>query len=651
MVYSTTNKYLGIVQSIYDNAQIYVIAESSDEFKLITEKDKRKLFPPNGLVFAPSLFKRIPDIKVNDLIEFDCTENEKKFDKDKTKDSLIINPNSVKKHYIKLICGESKISNYHFDIKNYDFRLKGYHGDFYVYHAQKVYGRFRMDGAKVIPAYKKNIYAWDESSCLIYKYGPYNLYLLKEPLGELSPIDCMDETQLFEWFRNLLKSVKNNEVQQLDNKTNWRKEIPELFKSMEDIELLKVRFDRIKKIMANSNESKKSFLNFLNSPEITNFIKNPDNDSNLLLKTDIGKDYNQELEKEKVELLEQINALQSVILVKENEFNDLIDNINKKTSTKEREFQHEIDYLREDIKNKEQLLLTKNNEIESLRIEILSLKKGANQNTQNVSTSEITYKDVSKRENDLTPESLITFITELYKKNLQPLENGFVLQRVEKQSDHSLCTNIQDFIIQLENCLTLSGINKKLARTLIDLTRTYNAIIVSKIEIAIAFIKATANAVYIIQQVEPDWLHFSDFWRNGIGSIWKSAHNHPDIIHVLLLEDVNLASPECYARPLLDLISGFRDIIPFGETSYPRNLIIFASIISYNNPEIGLPIIKNTFKNWGAIGFTEEVFGDRVQNNKEIISKYVDINLLKKISSVVDIKLIKENVEKEFQRI
>ena len=114
-----------------------------------------------------------------------------------------------------------------------------------------------------------------------------------------------------------------------------------------------------------------------------------------------------------------------------------------------------------------------------------------------------------------------------------------------------------------------------------------------------SYAATTNNAFYIIQQIEPDWLHFSDFWKNGLGAIWKSAHDYPDKLHFLFLEDINMSSPECYARPLLDMITGIRMLIPFGKTQYPGNLKIIATKISTENPEIGLPLIRTNFHGMG----------------------------------------------------
>src|SRR5258708_2934312 len=110
------------------------------------------------------------------------------------------------------------------------------------------------------------------------------------------------------------------------------------------------------------------------------------------------------------------------------------------------------------------------------------------------------------------------------------------------------------------------------------------------------------NCKLFIQQVEADWLKFESFYDNGLSEIWQSAHDNPEIIHFLLLEDINMAPIECYARPLLDLIVGLRKTLPGLQTPWPENLWIFGIPIEKGEePGFGVPLLINSFKHWGAM--------------------------------------------------
>ena len=77
----------------------------------------------------------------------------------------------------------------------------------------------------------------------------------------------------------------------------------------------------------------------------------------------------------------------------------------------------------------------------------------------------------------------------------------------------------------------------------------------------------------------------------------------PCLLVIYFLEDVNLSSPECYAKPLLDVVRVIRKRIPYAESSYPQNLRILMTKASVEDPAIGLPVIQDTFDCVGFYGF------------------------------------------------
>src|SRR5262249_49776006 len=81
------------------------------------------------------------------------------------------------------------------------------------------------------------------------------------------------------------------------------------------------------------------------------------------------------------------------------------------------------------------------------------------------------------------------------------------------------------------------------------------------------------TATIQIVQVEPTWLCFADAWKGFVEQCWRAAYQKPESLHLLLFEDVNRALPECWARPWLDLIAGFREVLPVEEQfGWPENL-------------------------------------------------------------------------------
>lgn len=110
------------------------------------------------------------------------------------------------------------------------------------------------------------------------------------------------------------------------------------------------------------------------------------------------------------------------------------------------------------------------------------------------------------------------------------------------------------------------------------------------------------NVKYCVLQIEPDWLRFLDFWDSGLKTIWESAQEATDFFHFLIIRDINLASPECWAKPLLDLWTGNRTSLPYSEGGWPDNLWIFATRVSSEPPhDIGLPLYKKNFRQWAVL--------------------------------------------------
>ena len=245
--------------------------------------------------------------------------------------------------------------------------------------------------------------------------------------------------------------------------------------------------------------------------------------------------------------------------------------------------------------------------------------------------------------------SIIKEVLGIFGKSENTVSNqldSFIMESVVRANSVSLFSTRDEFVKELQFQLNRYGLIPNYADRLLNVASIYKAMFVKDIKMGIAIVEATGNAKYIIQQVEPDWLHFKDFWSNGLGAIWESAHKSPDTLHFLLLQDINLSSPECYARPLLDMMNGVRKHIPYSGTVYPNNLKIIATKISIAEPEIGLPLIAETFKGWGAVGISGEIYRER---DGEYISSpgYLNTKTFEdyktKIHDKGDIKLIVGN--------
>jgi len=116
----------------------------------------------------------------------------------------------------------------------------------------------------------------------------------------------------------------------------------------------------------------------------------------------------------------------------------------------------------------------------------------------------------------------------------------------------------------------------------------------------LAYYEAMGGTATIqVVQVEPTWLCFVDAWKGFVEQFWRAAYQQPDSLHLLLFEDVNRALAECWARPWLDLLAGFREVLPVAEQfGWPENLRIMACLAE---DQAALPLSKTVVQHWAAV--------------------------------------------------
>lgn len=102
-----------------------------------------------------------------------------------------------------------------------------------------------------------------------------------------------------------------------------------------------------------------------------------------------------------------------------------------------------------------------------------------------------------------------------------------------------------------------------------------------------------------VVNVQPIWLGFEDLWRGGLGCIWERATRDDTTVELVFLRDFNRALPQCYARPLLDMIAGYADTLPDpGSGCWPRNLRLMACP---SLPDESLPLTTEVVHHFAAV--------------------------------------------------
>jgi hypothetical protein len=181
-------------------------------------------------------------------------------------------------------------------------------------------------------------------------------------------------------------------------------------------------------------------------------------------------------------------------------------------------------------------------------------------------------------------------------------------------------SDLNEFVNLVNNSiLTNENGKSRYAHKVIHQFKDHKCFLCQDIRIAIQIARLSNNCKVLIQQVEPDWLKFDSLYNNGLEHMWRSAHSNPEMLHFFVLEDLNMASIECYGRPLLDLVNGIRHKLPSTDLPWPENLWIFGAPIAHVSENFGLPLIRESFLSWGAFPINSNISIDTEINAEKFL--------------------------------
>lgn len=96
-----------------------------------------------------------------------------------------------------------------------------------------------------------------------------------------------------------------------------------------------------------------------------------------------------------------------------------------------------------------------------------------------------------------------------------------------------------------------------------------------KVEKLKSYLKIFNEYTLVYQNVEVDWIKFEKLNDNGFNYIVSSAFESPTKLHVLILNDFNIAAFELYGKSIIDVLQNRRPYIPGTNKEFPNNLKIF----------------------------------------------------------------------------
>lgn len=190
--------------------------------------------------------------------------------------------------------------------------------------------------------------------------------------------------------------------------------------------------------------------------------------------------------------------------------------------------------------------------------------------------------------------------SKLAQKNINNPSRHFEIQNPVNNNTDSFMT-INDVVSELEDQIGLTKFTKELEgelRTTIGELKDYNYFTCKEIKDLLGLLHLMGSNSIYLTNVEADWIKFDKLSQNGLKAAFDEAYKSADKTIYFILQDFNLASPECYAKPLLDLNRKFRQTYPNDLRGWPDNLSIIFIPLEIQTEEFGFEINTKTFNNW-----------------------------------------------------
>ncbi len=560
---------IGKVISITQNdsqkhARIKVLAWSKNGFWISKEIDDH--FPPSGMVFAPNFKDDWPMFTEGDVIRFTYDDNP--YQVRPGHDQIILPTKKSGGRCIKCapILSIEMETIYKREV------LSGLSGNCYFFYKDKskkyICGPIKAEDSSPVTGKEVFAKAFREDYDTVKDLETNKCYMAIDE-NEFSQrdkafsVDCMSESQLKDWFIKLV--------------------LPNYY-SADELDTLKACFKRIKtdtnKIEADdflTNNRLERFRNHLKDISFSNI---------------------------EIQKLGQIPAFKEIIEKQNAKFKD--------------------DYLQEQMRdiqsNLQQFREKSEKEMKSIEHEVKKQKDALEQVNSKYSSELEKIKSIFSEENKKVEKARKEYerlkemkddIVELIRIESSITTNSFEFPLdVVKRKEMALPIKTDNDIASFSTKVMLNS------RTDINLNRFLHAIRddswfcmkTKSIQSCVFACHYIGNTIYELCQPSPSWLSFKEFWNEALHRIWNSAHDNPDIWHFLIIENFNIALPECWGAPLWNLIDGKTQYLPLAEkTGYPTNLKIIvteAPTESEDNSHIGLP--TKVCKSWMSIDYLPE---------------------------------------------
>lgn len=512
------------------------------------------IFPPTGKIFAPSFAIDYPGIKNSDIVLFNYEEN------------ALPNSGVDKDFYIiprKKDGGEVRKCAQIFPVPS----------------METIYQREKLSDAKELcfflikeksasyicgpiwssdssPRIGKEVKAWtfragydticDPETNRIYLTADLDDFIKREPDHW---VDCMTPVQLHDWFLKdkLTKLLDKEQLSLLQEK------MKQIEKTTENDDLQQVRFTRIRSLLKTMTLTWTELSTLKDIPGMQDFFDHA---------------VQENLDELCLQKKNQIEARKQELNEEERKISDEMAKLKKKLDMEKKD-------LSDKLSLQEKALEQKKNEIEVQKKSLALIK----------SQKETLIESIRIQSGLITP--LRTGETASFSK-------GYPLEIIKRTAEAQIVTRKlrDEYCRRVNESLQLStGFMRPRELMKLD-DSAHFCLKTNDIRTGVFLANVLGNTIYQLCQPSPKWITFNDFWTDSLAVIWESAHAQPDVWHFLLIENFNLALPECWGNPLWNIEAGKITLLPLaGKPRVPGNLRIIvteAATESDDNTHFGL---------------------------------------------------------------
>lgn len=417
--------------------------------------------------------------------------------------------------------------------------------NFYVTDGIYIYGSFKIERNKVKPSYGVTVDRYLSVECLKIEHPSIEhndiSLLLHLPKENIRKIDCSTNTQLIERVKDIIsKSRMTDEIRRYINV--------------------------IKDLIASEN-----------------------------------------LDELQLQKIKKVQTLLDKLSFRYDEFEALRSN----SSFWSKVFDNSIEKFEDRLKND---YLSKNKEI--LDLELQKETRKLNSIQDQLSDTKVKLEEISKITQDKNEiiETLTNQIGLLEQRkdeiilslqiqgrigNVAPkeLKSNFEIQKSSNDSD-VLYGRVSDFLDELSTLLGLEDhVDDKLHQVIKQL-KTTSFFKCDNIKNFLEVVHVLGNSQIYLNNAEVDWIKFEKFINQGLLDAFEFAYNNPLRSVYYLLQDFNIASPECYAKPLIDISRNIRKTLPIDGRTWPSNLRVVFFPLELDVDDFGFEVNDETFSTW-----------------------------------------------------